>query len=90
MVLERERGAFRSGYGPKDRGTGDLHLTYRTTSNRRVAVLQLLGASRRWPNLYEPRLVDLSADRMRFIGFESAENAWYLQEWIVELRQDAT
>lgn len=81
----RERGACRGAYGPRDRGTGDLHLTYRTTNNRRVAVLQLLGADRRWPNLYDPRLVDLTANRLRFIGYEPADKAWYMQEWICEL-----
>ena len=82
VILERERGEYRASYGPKDTGRGDLHLTYRTANNRRVAVLQLLGADRKWPNLYEPRLLDLAADRMRFIGFERVDKAWYMQEWI--------
>lgn len=88
-MLERERGAYRASYGPKEHATGDLHLTYRTTRNRRVPVLQLLGANRHWPNLYDPRLVDLSANRMRFIGLEPTDQAWHLQEWIVELQPDA-
>lgn len=85
VVLERERGQFKGSYGPKDACSGDLHLTYRTTSNRKVAVLQLLGAERQFPNLYEPKLVDLSADRMRFIGYERVEDAWHMQEWICTL-----
>lgn len=48
MILERDRGEFRPSYGPKDAGKGDLHLTYRTTNNRKVAVLQLLGADKGW------------------------------------------
>ena len=71
--------------GPKDTATGDLHLTYRAARNRRVAVLQLLGADRISPNLYERRLVDLSANRFRFIGRERAGKAWVLQEWVCEL-----
>lgn len=85
VVLERDKGAFRPNQGPRDAARGDLHLTYRTARNRRVAVLQLLGADRQWPNLYEPRLVDLSADRMRFIGYEAHDQAWHMQEWVCEL-----
>lgn len=73
VVLEREKGEYRPAMGSKVAGTGDLHLTYRTARNRRVAVLQLIGADRHWPNLYEPRLVDLSARRMRF--------GWHRKGW---------
>jgi hypothetical protein len=85
VVLERERGIFRASYGPRDAGTGDLHLTYRTARNRRVPVLQLLCADRQWPNLYDPKLVDLSANRLRFVGHERAGEAWVVQEWICEV-----
>ena len=85
VVLEREKGAFRPSYGPKDSATGNLHLTHRTSRDRRVAVLQLLSADKKWPNLYEPRLVDLSANRLRFIGYERADQAWHMQEWICEV-----
>ncbi len=85
VVLERERGVYRAKYGPADAGTGDLHLTYRTARNRRVAVLQLLGCDREWPNLFEPRLVDLAASRMRFVGAERVGEAWHVQEWICEV-----
>lgn len=85
VVLEREMGEFKPSYGPKDCGTGDLHLTYRTNRNRRVAVLQLIAADRKWPNLYDPRLVDLSANRMRFVGSERVGNAWVVQEWVCEV-----
>lgn len=82
VVLERERGVYKAALGPKDAGTGDLHLTYRSVKNRRVAVLQLIGADRQWPNLYDPKLVELSADRMRFVGSEPVDEAWVVQEWI--------
>jgi hypothetical protein len=85
VVLERERGEYRSCMGPKDAGMGNLHLTYRTSRNRRVAVLQLLSADKQWPNLYDPKLVDLSANRLRFVGIERVGNAWVVQEWICEL-----
>jgi hypothetical protein len=85
VTLERERGEFRPASIRQERGTGDLHLTYRTSLNRRVAVLQLLGADKVWPSLYEPRLVDLAADRMRFIGYEKDDRAWHMQEWICEV-----
>jgi hypothetical protein len=85
VVLEREKGEFRPACGPKDAGTGDLHLTYRSARNRRVAVLQLIAADRQWPNLYEPRLVDLSARRMRFVGSERVGKAWVVQEWVCEV-----
>jgi hypothetical protein len=86
VVLERERGAFRPSFrDPKCAATGDLRLTYRTARNHKVAVLQLLGCDKKWPSLFDPRLVDLSADRMRFIGYEADEQAWHMQEWICEL-----
>jgi hypothetical protein len=85
VILERECGVFRPAYGPADAGVGDLHLTYRTARNRRVAVLQLLGADKQWPNLYEPKLVDLAANRFRFVGHEKSGEAWVVQEWKVEL-----
>lgn len=71
--------------GPTEAGTGDLHLTYRSSRNRRVAVLQLIAADRQWPSLYDPKLVDLSANRMRFVGSERVGNAWVVQEWICEM-----
>jgi hypothetical protein len=84
VVLERERGEFCQSYG-RIAGEGDLYLTYRTSQNRRVAVLQLLGAERLFPNLYDPKLVDLGADTMRFVGYERTGQAWHMQEWICEL-----
>jgi hypothetical protein len=89
VMLEREAGVFRPSHDRKNTGTGDLHLTYRTARDRRVAVLQLLGCDQQWPNLYEPRLVDLSANRLRFVGAERIGQAWYVQEWICELAQPA-
>lgn len=44
---------YRPSYGYKDTGMGGLHLTYRAVKNRRVAVLQLLGADRQFPNLFD-------------------------------------
>lgn len=85
VVLERERGEYRPSFGNKEAGSGDLHLTYRTTHNRKVPVLQLIGADKKWPNLYDPKLVDLSANRMRFVGAERVGNAWHVQEWICEV-----
>lgn len=85
VELERHKGAYRPQHGLKEMGTGDLHLTYRTAGNRRVAVLKLIAADRQWPNLFDPRLVDLSANRMRFIGYERDDQAWHLQEWLCEI-----
>ena len=85
--MERESGVYVPMCGTRQWATGDLHLTYRSSRNRRVAVLQLLGADRKWPNLYDPKLVDLSANRMRFVGAERVANAWHVQEWICELDQ---
>jgi len=49
-------------------------------------MLQLLGADRAWPSLFEPKLVALSAREFRFVGFERHEGrAWVLQEWACEL-----
>lgn len=83
--LERERGQFRPPYGGAATA-GDLYLTYRTSGNRRVPVLQLLSAEREFPNLYDPKLVDLSGITLRFIGYEQVDNAWVMQEWVCELR----
>jgi hypothetical protein len=85
VVLERDRGQFRVSHERDASCTGDLHLTYRSSRNRRVPVLQLIGAARQWPSLYDPKLVDLSADRMRFVGYERVDNGWHLQEWICDL-----
>lgn len=85
MVLERVNGEFVPSYGPKAAGTGDLHLTYRNSRNRRVAVLQLIAADKKWSNLYDLKLVDLSANRLRFVGAERTGSAWHVQEWISEL-----
>jgi hypothetical protein len=85
VVLEREKGEYRPSFGNKESACGDLHMTYRTSWNRRVAVLQLIAADKKWPNLYDPKLVDLSAGRMRFVGAERVANAWYVQEWICDL-----
>jgi hypothetical protein len=85
VILERERGEYRPSFGNKEEGSGDLHLTYRSSRNRRVAVLKLIAADRKWPNLYDPKLVDLSANRMRFVGAERVGNAWHVQEWICEV-----
>jgi hypothetical protein len=85
VFLERRGGEFIAAHGPKDAARGDLHLTYRSNRNRRVAVLQLISADRKWPNLYDPKLVELSANTMRFVGAERTGNAWHVQEWICEL-----
>lgn len=85
VVLERECGEYRPSFGARDAGMGDLHLTYRTASNRRVAVLQLLSADRQWPSLYDPKLVDLSANKLRFVGSEKVGAAWVVQEWVCEV-----
>jgi hypothetical protein len=85
VCLERKRGEFQPSYGSRRATAGDLHLTYRTTENRRVAVLQLLGADCVFPNLYDPKLTDMSGNVMRFIGYEPADHAWHMQEWVCEL-----
>jgi hypothetical protein len=48
-------------------------------------VLRLVGAERRWPELFEPKLVSWSGDEFKFIGFERMDRAWVLQEWDCEL-----
>jgi len=50
-----------------------------------VPVLQLIGADKKWPNLYDPKLVELGANRLRFVGAERSGYAWHVQEWICEL-----
>ena len=86
-MLRREGGAHRQPYGQGHTATGDLHLTHRTIENRRIALLQLLSADRaRWPNLNEPRMLELSAKTIKFLGFERHEGrAWVLQQWDCEL-----
>lgn len=82
--LERERGMYQAAYAAKS-AAGDLHLTYRTSANRRVSVLQLLGAERQFPSLYDPKLIELSGSTLRFVGYEQVESAWVLQEWICDV-----
>jgi hypothetical protein len=83
--LRRDGGAFRQPYGQGHTATGDLHLTYRTVDTRRVQKLELLGANRVWPSLFEPRLLALSAGELQFLGFERCGNAWVMQQWNCEL-----
>lgn len=83
--LRREGGAHRPPYGQGGKATGDLHLTHLTSDGRRVPALQLLGADRQLPRLFDPRLVELSAEKLRFLGFERVEAAWVMQEWDCEI-----
>lgn len=85
VSLQRDRGQFRPALGSHAACPGDLHMTYRASESRRVAVLQLLGAPRLFPNLYDAKLVDLSGNTLRFIGYECVEHAWHMQEWVCEL-----
>jgi hypothetical protein len=87
VMLRREGGAHRQPYGQGHSATGDLYLTRRTVENRRIALLQLLGADRaQWRNLYEPRLIALGAKQIKFLGFERHEGrAWVLQQWDCEV-----
>ena len=83
--LERQAGRFLPSHDRRNQAVGDLCLAYRTAGNRRVAVLKLLSADRQWPNLYDPKLVDLNAGKLRFVGAERVEGAWHVQEWVCEL-----
>jgi hypothetical protein len=83
--LRREAGEYRQPYGLGHTATGDLHLTHRTADGRRVPLLQLLGANRQWPSLFEPRLVSLMGSEFSFIGLERHDRAWVLQQWDCEL-----
>lgn len=85
VSLRRDRGAYRPPYGQGASASGDLLLSHVTADGRKVAALQLLAADRQFPRLFEPRLVALSANQVRFIGFERVDNAWVMQEWDCEL-----
>lgn len=79
--LRREAGAFRPPYGQGHTAMGDLHLTHRTADGRKIPLLHLLGADRQWPNLYEPRIISLSARQLCFLGFERNGDACAMQQW---------
>lgn len=83
--MRREGGKPLPPYGQRPGATGDLHLTQVTARGRRVDALQLLSADRDCPRLFEPVLVALSTNVMRFVGFERLEDAWVMQEWECEL-----
>lgn len=85
VILARLQGEFVPAHAQTNAAVGDLHLTYRNSRNRRVAVLQLIAVEKKWPNLYDPKLVELSANTLRFVGGERTGNAWCVQEWICEL-----
>lgn len=85
VCLRREHGKPRPPYGQRVTASGDLHLTYVTANGHKVQALQLLGADRDCPRLFEPRLVALSAKMLRFVGFEREEDAWVMQEWECDL-----
>lgn len=81
--LRREQGKARQPFGQRATAVGDLHLTYVSANGHKVQALQLLGGN--CPRLFEPKLVALSTDIMRFVGFEKHEDAWVMQEWECEL-----
>jgi hypothetical protein len=54
-----------------------------SANGRKVQALTLLGAD--LPRLFEPRLVALSTNVLRFVGFEREGDAWHMQEWECEL-----
>jgi hypothetical protein len=83
--LRRDQGRPRQPYGQSGAATGDLLLSQVTANGRKVHCLQLLGADRACPRLFEPRLVALSTNIIRFVGFERTEDAWVMQEWECEL-----
>lgn len=85
VCLRREGGRAKPPYGQRATATGDLHLTYITANGHKVQALQLLSADRDCPRLFEPRLVALSANVLRFVGFERLDDAWVMQEWECEL-----
>ncbi len=85
VSLRREMGRPRAPFGQRTAATGNLHLAYITANGRKIQALQLLSADRECPRLFEPRLVALSADVMRFVGFERNADAWVMQEWECEL-----
>jgi hypothetical protein len=83
--LRREGSEWRQPYGLGRTASGDLHLTLRTVDTRRVQKLELIGADRIWPALFDPRLTALSANAFAFIAFERHGNAWVMQQWDCEL-----
>jgi hypothetical protein len=83
--LRRDGGKPRQPFGQRASATGDLHLTYITANGHKVQALQLLGADRDCPRLFEPRLVALSTNVIRFVGFERQADAWVMQEWECEV-----
>ena len=73
-------------YGHGHTGVGSLSLVYEPGAHDRpVPVLQLLGAGRPWPELFEPRLSAWMGDEFKFIGWERCDRAWVLQEWDCEV-----
>lgn len=83
--LRREKGKPLPPYGQRLTATGDLHLTYITANGHKVQALQLLSANRDCPRLFEPRLMALSTNVLRFVGFERDQDAWHMQEWECEV-----
>lgn len=81
--LRSDHGRPRPPVGQQQAARGDLHLAYVTARGRKVQALEVLGAE--CPRLFEPRLVALSTNIIRFVGFERTEDAWVMQEWEVEL-----
>jgi hypothetical protein len=72
VSLRREQGKPRAPFGQRASATGDLHLAQHTVHGRRIDALQLLGADRDCARLFEPRLVALSTNVLRFVGFGPA------------------
>lgn len=86
VTLLREGGQRHTPQGPRHRMAGDLLLRHERMSpheERTVPVLRILGAA--GPALYEPRLIAVFVDTIKFSGLERVGEAWYAQEWQCEL-----
>ncbi|RYF54287.1 MAG: hypothetical protein EOO27_24065 [Comamonadaceae bacterium] len=64
---------------------GELTTRRKVVDDRGIRYLTLVGCEDS-PELYEPRVIDISENEMRFSGLEqTADLAWVVQEWDVFL-----
>ena len=64
---------------------GTLLSTRQGAEDRKVVVLSVGDLEPHGPTLYEPRLVAVLGNELRFVGLEKHDQAWVLQEWNCEI-----
>ena len=89
VELRRERGEWIARFRPQTGYTGTLALKHKVVDERQVQYLTVHCEPRQGypgerlpgPELFDPRLIGVTDDQLRFAGIELVERAWHAQQW---------